>query len=65
VSDFQDVIHRLGKVSVETGIRTERYRVLQILNDLPKEFNNNDHVVRAIAVATKRILDWEDAEKKN
>jgi hypothetical protein len=38
---------------------------LQILNDLPKEFNNNDHVVRAIAVATKRILDWEDAEEKN
>ena len=65
MGEFQDVIHRLGQVSVETGIRTERYRVLQILNDLPKEFKNNDHVVRAIAVATKRILDWEDVEEKN
>lgn len=63
MSDFQDVIHRLGKVSVETGIRTERYRVLKILQDIPAEFNNNDRVVRAVAVACKRILEEEFEEK--
>lgn len=63
MSDFQDVIHRLGKVSVETGIRTERYRVLKILQDIPAEFNNNDRVVRAVAVARKRILEEEFEEK--
>lgn len=65
MSDFQDVIHRLGKVSVETGIRTERYRILRILQDIPAEFNNNDRVVRAVAVACKRILEEELAEEKN
>lgn len=63
MSDFQDVIHRLGKVSVETGIRSERYRVLKILQDIPAEFNNNDRVVRAVAVACKRILEEELAEE--
>lgn len=65
MSDFQDVIHRLGKVSVETGIRTERYRILRILQDIPAEFNNNDRVVRAVAVACKRILEEELAEENN
>ena len=64
MSDFQDVIHRLGKVSVETGIRSERYRVLKILQDIPAEFNNNDRVVRAVAVACKRILEEELADEK-
>jgi hypothetical protein len=63
MGDFQDVIHRLGQVSVETGIRTERYRILKILQDLPEEFSNNDRVVRAVAVATKRILEDEVAEE--
>lgn len=63
MGEFQDVIHRLGQVSVETGIRTERYRVLQILQNIPAEFNNNDRVVRAVAVATKRILEEEFAEE--
>lgn len=63
MGEFQDVIHRLGQVSVETGIRTERYRVLQILNNLPAEFNHNDRVVRAVAVATRRILEEEFAEE--
>lgn len=63
MGEFQDVIHRLGQISVETGIRTERYRVLQILQNLPAEFNNNDRVVRAVAVATKRILEEEFAEE--
>ena len=65
MSDFQDVIHRLGKVSVETGIRTERYRILRILQDIPAEFNNNDRVVRAVAVGCKRIVEEELAEEKN
>lgn len=65
MSDFQDVIHRLGKVSVETGIRSERYRILKILQDIPAEFNNNDRVVRAVAVACKRILEEDFAEEKN
>lgn len=65
MSDFQDVIHRLGKVSVETGIRSERYRILKILQDIPAEFNNNDRVVRAVAVASKRILEEDFAEEKN
>jgi len=64
MGEFQDVIHRLGRVSVETGIRTERYRVLQILQDLPAEFNHNDRVVRAVAVATKRILEEELGEEE-
>lgn len=63
MGEFQDVIHRLGQVSVETGIRTERYRILKILQDLPEEFSNNDRVVRAVAVATKRILEDEFAEE--
>jgi|DEB0MinimDraft_10_1074344.scaffolds.fasta_scaffold321668_2 hypothetical protein len=64
MGEFQDVIHRLGQVSVETGIRSERYRILKILQDLPQEFSNNDRVVRAVAVATKRILEEEFGEEE-
>lgn len=61
MSDFQDVIHRMGKISVETGIRTERYRVLKILNDLTEEFDMDDTTARYVAVAIKRILEEDNA----
>lgn len=61
MSDFQDVIHRMGKISVETGIRTERYRVLKILNDLTEEFDMDDTTARYVAVAIKRILEENNA----
>lgn len=61
MSDFQDVIHRMGKISVDTGIRTERYRVLKILNDLTEEFDMDDTTARYVAVAIKRILEEDDA----
>lgn len=48
-SSINDLIHRQAKLAYNLGAENERQRILAIVKSMPKQFNHNDYVVRAVA----------------
>ena len=55
MSDINDLIARSGQISFESGINSERRRVIKILEGLPAEFSHNGYAIRTVRTAIKRI----------
>jgi hypothetical protein len=55
MSDINDLIARSGQISYETGVNSERRRIIKILEGLPAEFSHNGYTIRTVRTAIKRI----------
>ena len=55
MSDINDLIARSGQISYESGISSERRRIIKILEGLPAEFSHNGYAIRTVRTAIKRI----------
>lgn len=55
MSDINDLIARSGQISYETGVNSERRRIIKILEGLPAEFSHNGYSIRTVRTAIKRI----------
>jgi hypothetical protein len=54
-SSLHELIARTGKLAYHAGIDSEQERAIKILRALPKEFNHNDYVLRAVAKAIAQL----------
>jgi len=65
MSSINDLIHTNSQLAARIGVRTERYRVIKILNDLTREFDMDEATVRFLKVALKRISEESSEELLN
>ena len=65
MSSINDLIHTNSQLAARIGVRTERYRVIKILNDLTREFDMDETTVRFLKVALKRISEESGEELLN
>lgn len=54
-SSLNYLIERSSKLAYNSGVEAERQRIIKVLRSLPKEFSNNDYVLRAVAKAIAEI----------
>lgn len=54
-SSLNELISRSSKIAYEAGRTAEQNRAIKILKSLPKEFSQNDYVLRAVAKAIAEL----------
>jgi hypothetical protein len=55
ISSLNELIARSSKIAYEAGVESQRQKTITLLKSLPKEFRNNDYVVRAVAKALAEL----------
>lgn len=65
MSDINDLIARSGQISYESGINSERRRIIKILEALPAEFSHNGYAIRTVRTAIKRIEETPSSLQSN
>lgn len=65
MSSINDLIHTNSQLAAQIGVRTERYRVIKILNDLTHEFDMDETTIRFLKVALIRISEESSEESLN
>lgn len=55
ITSLNELIARSSKIAYEAGVESQRQKTMTLLKSLPKEFSNNDYVVRAVAKALAEL----------
>lgn len=56
-TSLNELIARSSKIAYEAGVEAQKQKTITLLKSLPKEFNNNDYVLRVIAKALAELRD--------
>lgn len=56
-TSLNELIARSSKIAYEAGVEAQKRKTITLLKSLPKEFNNNDYVLRVIAKALAELRD--------
>jgi len=57
ISSLNELIARTSKIAFEAGMESQKQKTITLLKSLPKEFSNNDYVLRAVAKALAELRD--------
>ena len=54
-TSLNELIARSSKIAFEAGVESQKQKTITLLKSLPKEFSNNDYVLRAVAKALAEL----------